>query len=654
MFPWGLSEIKRSPGDLHHMKAENKSSVFSIKIFLLSFLFCIGSTAYAQQKSTIQLVHANSGEYDKRLGDGAQRLIGNVELANDSTTLYSDSAYFFSDNSFHAFGHVHMTRKDTMDLYGDSLHYDGGSRIAQIFGNIRCLRKGMTLTTKHMLYDMPAHTVNYWDGGTIFDSTNVLTSIIGVYSTTKKLCFFKDQVVLTNPKYVIHCDTMLYSPESRTAFFIGPTRITSKNNFMYCEKGYYNTIGNFCQFWQKPYIINKKGDSLSGEQIYYDRGRDYGQILDNVSLVDTTDNIILKGDYAEYNGTDETMLTTCKALLLQIYNKDTLHLHGDTLFGKNISMSDSNKNGKPKLMLAYHHVKFFKKDLQGKCDSLTYDEKDSIMRMYYNPILWSDVNQLTADTMKLHMRNKHMDVLDMRGHAFIASRDTLASKLLEADSAANDYTTKDTIASVKHIKDTIMRTHPDSLDKNVVHSDSLLIDSTKHLHLHSSFKHTIHSDSIITDSSKHMHYYFVSPDSTHSDSLATDSGKHKQHDSLAVHKIFHGSDTLQFNQIKGKNMKGYFKDNKIYKVKVFGNAQTIYYVYSDNNTSIIGANRADCSYMIIFIVMNKINSITFLQKPDATMFPMKEVKPADFLLGGFHWYGYERPRTIPDIFRGSE
>ena len=101
-------------------------------------------------------------------------------------------------------------------------------------------------------------------------------------------------------------------------------------------------------------------------------------------------------------------------------------------------------------------------------------------------------------------------------------------------------------------------------------------------------------------------------------------------------------------------MKGFFRDNKIYKVNVLGNAQTIYYVYSDNNTSILGANRADCSNMVVFIVENKIKGNYILQKPDATLFPMKDVKPAEFLLGGFHWHAGERPRTIADIFKGSE
>lgn len=575
------------------MKVNNKFIIFTIKIFLLSFLPCTPFSLFAQQPHTIHVVHANSLEFDKRLGDGAQRLIGNVVLADDSTTLYSDSAYSYPDNSFRAFGHVHLARKDTMDMYGDSLHYNGVTRVAEVFGKtITCVRKNMTLTTKHLLYDISGHAVNYWDGGTIVDTNNTLTSEIGIYNTAEKMCYFKQHVVLVNPKYTIHCDTMLYAPDSRIAIFKGPTKINSKSNFMYCEKGYYNTEKNYCQFWQKPYIINKKGDSLSGEQIYYDRNKDFGQVLDNVSLVDTADNIILKGDYAEYSGDNETVLATCKAMLLQVYDKDTLHLHGDTLFGKNISMTDTNKNGKPKLMLAYHHVKFYKKDLSGKCDSLTYDEKDSIMRMFYSPILWSEQNQLTADSMKLHFKNKKMDILDMRGHSFIASKDTLAAKLLEDDSA----------------------------------------ESAKEAH-----------DSLAADSGKPAIHDSLSKDSSHS-----------HHDTVLIHRIAHGGDTLQFNQVKGKNMKGYFKDNKIYKVNVLGNGQTIYYVYTDNNATILGVNRADCSNMTLYIINNKISSITFLQKPDATLFPMKQVKQAEFLLGGFHWYERERPRKIADIFKGSE
>ncbi len=373
------------------------------------------------------------------------------------------------------------------------------------------------------------------------DSTTTLVSDLGTYNSRYKMASFKDHVVLTSPDYTVKCDTMDYSPSLQTSYFYGPTHITNKENFMYCERGYYSSSKGYSQFWQHAYMKGKKGETIRGDQIFFNRKKNFGQILDNVSVEDTTDNITIKGDYAYYNGAKKTMFVTCNAVMMQKYDKDTLYLHGDTLNGYNISLSDTTKGTKkpPKLMLAFHHVRIFKKDLQGKCDSLSYDEKDSIMRMFYSPILWSEVNQLTADTMLLYMKNRKIDKMDMLNNSFIISKDTLASK----------------------------------------------------------------------------------------------------------------KDSLQYNQIKGKNMRAFFVDNKIYKVNVKGNAQTVYYVYSDNNKEIVGINRAECSSMLIFINNNKVKSITFQAKPDATLFPMKDVKLSEFLLKDFVWREKERPHRLLDIFK---
>lgn len=492
------------------------------------------------EKQTVQIHHANSLEFDKRLGDGAERLIGNVELEDDSVLMNCDSAYVYQDNTFRAFGHVHLNRKDSVHLFGDSLHYHGDTKQAEMFGKILCKEKSMTLNTQHLLYDLNADMVNYWDGGTLVDSTNTLVSTLGNYNTLSKIASFKQNVVLTNPNYKVTCDTMNYSPSLQTAYFEGPTYITSKSNKMYCVAGYYNTKSGVSQFWNHAIVTSKKGEKLSGDSLYFNRKIDSGEVKQNVALTDSTDNITIRGNYAVYKGLKKTIMVTRRAVMQQAFEKDTLHLHGDTLFGLNISMSDTmpGNSSAPKLLLAYHHVQFFKKDMQGKCDSLTYDEKDSIMRMFRLPVVWSDHNQLTADTMHLFLENKKLSKLDMINNSFIISRDTLASK----------------------------------------------------------------------------------------------------------------DDSLQFNQIKGRNMRGFFKNNKIFKVKVMGNAQTIYYVYSDNNTTLVSANRADCSNMLVYIDSNRVHSITYLQKPDATLFPTKDIKPADFLLGNFNWREAERPKKKEDIF----
>jgi lipopolysaccharide export system protein LptA len=240
------------------------------------FIFCISFIASGQKQNsgakaentTIHILHAGTLQYDLNKEGGAERLIGNVGLEDDSITMFCDSAYVFREtNAFNAYGHVHLTKKDTVDLYGDSLHYKSKTKMAEMFGSIKCLNKATVLTTHHLLYSIKTSSVNYWDGGTIVDSNNTLVSRTGIYELKQKMCVFKDSVVLTNPQYILICDTMNYSPEVRKAYFFSPTHIKSKSNSMYCERGYYDTRNNISQFWKNPYIISKKGERLKGDQL---------------------------------------------------------------------------------------------------------------------------------------------------------------------------------------------------------------------------------------------------------------------------------------------------------------------------------------------------------------------------------------------------
>ncbi|MEJ7664589.1 MAG: hypothetical protein WKG07_36260 [Hymenobacter sp.] len=43
-------------------------------------------------------------------------------------------------------------------------------------------------------------------------------------------------------------------------------------------------------------------------------------------------------------------------------------------------------------------------DLQGRCDSLTYDRQDSIIYLNRDPVLWQAHNQLTADSMEIRQQ----------------------------------------------------------------------------------------------------------------------------------------------------------------------------------------------------------------------------------------------------------
>ena len=83
-----------------------------------------------------------------------------------------------------------------------------------------------------------------------------------------------------------------------------------------------------------------------------------------------------------------------------------------------LSSGDQNQQ-----IFAYHKVKFYKKDLQGKCDSFVYTMQDSLMKLMNMPTLWSEENQLTADTIFVNTGKNTIKSIELKGDPFIVSQE---------------------------------------------------------------------------------------------------------------------------------------------------------------------------------------------------------------------------------------
>ena len=213
-------------------------------------------------------------------------------------------------------------------------------------------------------------------------------------------------------------------------------------------------------------------------------------------------------------------------MLTKIFETDSLFLHADTLY----AVQDTAK--KQKTYFAYRHVRIFKPDLQGQCDSLVYQTADSVIRFIGTPILWNGPNQLTAKSIDLHLAGEELHKMELTANAFITGKE----------------------------------------------------------------------------------------------------------------------DSLRYNQVKGRDMTGYFTDNKLSVIYVKGNGQSVYYI-RNKKKQLTGVNQADCSDMRIEIEDNKVNKIAMLTKPDATLYPVKQAEPSLMLLKDFAWHEKLQPLSKEDIFR---
>ncbi|HOY30421.1 MAG TPA: OstA-like protein [Bacteroidales bacterium] len=390
----------------------------TITLFMFLPVLCTVQMAYGQGIKKIDLVSAENMIYDQLKGDYTL-LIGNVIFQHEEVLLYCDSAYLYdATNNLDAFGTVHIKASDSLNIYGDSLKYDGNTKIAEIHKHVRLIDNQITLTTEHLTYDLKAKTGKYYDGGKIVDPENTLTSKKGFYYSDIKDFFFNDSVVLININYTILSDSLKYNTSSEVSHFYGPTTITSKENYIYCEKGWYNTQKDIAEFTINP-LLRNESQSLTGDSIYYNRIKGLGLAYRNVVITDTSRNSVVKGDFVRYDEKNQYSLATGNALFIQIdEQEDSLFLHADTLIG-----TFDTATHKARILFAFHHVKFFRDDIQGRCDSLIYNYIDSTIRMFYDPVLWTENNQLSADTIIIQICNGLIDKMYLQKAGFVISGD---------------------------------------------------------------------------------------------------------------------------------------------------------------------------------------------------------------------------------------
>jgi lipopolysaccharide export system protein LptA len=109
-----------------------------------------------------------------------------------------------------------------------------------------------------------------------------------------------------------------------------------------------------------------------------------------------------------------------------------------------------------------------------------------------------------------------------------------------------------------------------------------------------------------------------------------------------------------FNQVKGLNLYGKFRENKLYDVDIVKNTEVIFYMRNDQN-ELIGINKNVSSKINMTMDdQSKIDTITFFDNVDGDIYPEKDLPENARKLRGFIWRGEERLKTKEDIFPEEE
>ncbi len=383
-------------------------------------------TPVPQNSNAIKILHSDFIDKNQNEIPGAIVFTGNVQIEHNGVKMNCNKAYHFIDEDYiKAFGNVYINQGDTITLNSRYAEYDGKTLQAFATGEVNMRSPDSNLVTDTIHFDRKIQQAFYRSNGTVTNKDNVLKSKSGRYYIGSKKYSFKTNVEVVNPKCTIKTKNLDFYDNSGHAYVYGPSTITSKNDVIYTENGFYDTKNDIGKLKDKSHITydNKK---IYGDDLYYDKKRNFSKGINNVRVIDTINNTIARGHYAEVwrninNKPNDSIVLTKKAsiAIFDKETKDSMYLHG-----KKILVTGPKEE---RTIKAFNNVRFFKSDMSGKCDSIHSNNKTQLTKLIGRPILWSNKSQMTGDIIHLigNSKTQKLDSLKVLNNAFLIQKDTI-------------------------------------------------------------------------------------------------------------------------------------------------------------------------------------------------------------------------------------
>ena len=594
-----------------------------ILIFFIVLLPALTSAQQSTQPDTtgkeeVQVDHADIFEYTEDQGKTIQKLIGHVELSQDSVYMYCDTAVIENKNDVFANGKVIIQQGDSITVFADSLIYNGETGIADLFGEVVLLNGEQRLFTNRLTYDLNTKIASYFDRATLTNQSAQLTSKRGYFYVEEDVAYFKDSVVVIDTNFILRADTLQFNTATKIVDFLGPTLIRNDSIRVYCEAGFYDTENELAEFRENAQfeknLQQARGETISyngaigeylltgnarfseedknafADTIRYDEMNDQTLLIGNARYADSEQNIV--SDQITYDATTETYSTRGRSRIIdppQILEADQVDfsdLSGTGMAKGNVVWQDTSAN------------------MSIICNTADYNQNTDYLKASGGP------------------EGRPMLITLMDGDSLFMAADTLLS--VKLDTAATDSSR----ALIAYY------------DVRVFKSDLQAI-----------------CDSLVYNSRDSLFRFFKNPimwsdTSQFSADTLSMLMKNDKIDRVILKDnglIINSPDEIYYNQIKGRFITAHFKDDNLRLMEVEGNAESVYYAL-DEAGAYVGVNKTICSEMSLYFGDNQIEQIKFFAQPKANLLPMSQADHDDIKLKGFFWEKEKRPQSIDDLF----
>ena len=477
--------------------------------------------------------------------------------------------------------------------------------------------------------------------------------------------------------YLLHSDVLKKNKDNPNAqILVGDVVFRHDSIYMYCDSACFYEKTNSLEAFDNVKMVQGDTLFLYGDHLFYDGNTQMAQVRNNVRMENrtitlTTDSLnydrvanlgyffdggtlmdeqnVLTSDWGEYSPATKMSVFNYEVKLVNpqfTLTSDTLRYNTDTKIASIVGPSDIDSDENHIYSeLGFYYTQQGQAELLDRSvltnngkrmtgDSLFYDRNRGIGEAFRNVELVDTINKnmLTGDYCFYNQ---------LTGYAFATDK-AVATDFSQGDSL---FIHADTLQLYTfHIDtDSVYREARAYHKVRFYRSDvqgvcDSLVFSSKDSCL------TLYRDPILWNGKQQLlgeEIMIYMNDSTI-------DRAHIQNQALSVERL----DSINYNQVSGKDMKAYFEGGEMKQVDVIGSVRLVYYPMEKDST-LLGMNSSETSQLSMFLENRKLKKMTMSPKSNGILYPMTQIPPEKMKLDNFAWFDYVRPRNKEDIFNWS-
>ena len=398
----------------------------SPRFLVFGAVFCLLLSAQLPcwgQRVEVRIEQANEITRDPAIVEG-QRLLGDVRLAVDGAVIRCDSAWRKAGGDFRIMGRV-VVDDGPVRLLGEDLVLLPDSGLGILTGpEVRLEDRSepgepRQLTTRKATYDFRGRRARFEGGGVVTTRDERIESRSGWYDLDGGRMVFAGGAQLRVDTLTAESERLVYSPGKRILTLPETAVVRHPGGGVDCSRGEWNLnagggwfVGDSsgrARFTDGDLVV--LGDSLA-------MGDTLGRAAGNVLMTDTVGSYRLMADSAFFNRTGEDgsgdVRLSGEAMAWLEEGDAPIQIQGpEILIAHDAAGSRS--------LGAFDGAVFLSEEVTGAADGMRWTESTGRVDLIGDPVLWSGMDQLTGDSIRLFLEDGVASLLQVRGHAFVAS-----------------------------------------------------------------------------------------------------------------------------------------------------------------------------------------------------------------------------------------